>query len=345
MKNYFLLTTLISFSAFAQQVTMLQSNEPTVGSLKTMYVCDPMTNPLANTKGMGVTWDFSNLISSNSTKSISIIDPSTSSNSSSYPGATKAFNIQGAITNFFSTSSTERLSHGFVFETSTTGQIIATFDSDKQQVVSYPFAYGNNLIDAFSGSLKFSLNGIPQNTTCTGKSYATIDGQGTLLLPSGNTFNDVIRYKIVDTVFTQIYFPSQIDFIVVREQYEYYDLSNDVLPIFMFTYFDMKQVGFPLPIASQSAILSAIQPTNTAAATNLSSTEFKIAPNPTEDWFSLEMKGSVPAKLTISDLSGRIVKTVESFSNGQTVSVADLPKGTYLVTLDQSIQSEKLVVH
>jgi hypothetical protein len=324
---------------------MLQSNEPTVGSLKTMYVCDPMTDPLANTKGIGVTWDFSNLISSNSTKSISIIDASTSSNSSSYPGATKAFNIQGAITNFFSSTATKRLSYGFVFETSSMGQIIATFDSDKQHIVSYPFAYGNNLIDAFSGSLKFSLNGLPQNSTCTGNSYATIDGQGTLLLPSGNTFSDVIRYKIVDTVFTQIYFPSQIDFIVVREQYEYYDLSNDVLPIFMFTYFDMKQVGSGLTVASQSAILSAIQPTNTATATNLSSTEFKLAPNPTEDWFSLELKGSIPAKLSISDLSGRVVKTVESFSNGQTVSVVDLPKGTYLVTLDQSIQSEKLVVH
>jgi hypothetical protein len=344
MKYSLLLSTLLSGVSFAQTVTMEQANEPAIGNTKTMYVCDSLTEPLANTTGSGVTWDYSNVIGANSTKIIEIIDPATSAYSSAYPTSTKGFSIQGSLTNFYNSTATERVSQGFVFEEPSLGVFVATFETDEQKTVSYPFAYGSVLNDAFAGSLQFSLNGVAQNPTCTGNSYASIDGEGTLLLPSGNAFSNVIRYKIVDTVFTQVSFIIPIDIIFVRTQYEYYDLSNDVLPLFTYTDVKINQSGSSTPLATQTAILSSVQPTAMASVFDITSNEFSIAPNPTTDQFVLKLKGNQTHSLTISDLSGRVVKSIDELTNGQAVSVAGIPSGTYLVKLDHSVHSEKLII-
>ena len=344
MKHPLLLATLLTGSAFAQTVTMEQSNEPAIGDTKTMYACDSLTDPLASTTGSGVTWDYSNVIGANSTKIIEIIDPATSAYSSAYPTSTKGFSIQGSLTNFYNSTATERVSQGFVFEEPSLGVFVATFETDEQKTVTYPFSNGSTLNDAFAGSLQFTFNGMAQNPTCTGTSYASIDGQGTLLLPSGNTFTDVIRYKIVDTVFTQVNFIVPIDVIFVRTQYEYYDLTNDVLPLFTYTYVNINQAGSSTPLATQTAILSSVQPTEMASLSEVSSLEFSIAPNPATDQFIVKTKGTQPNSLTISDLSGRILKTVSELTNGQSISIADLPAGTYIVKLDHADHAEKLII-
>ena len=345
MKHSLLLATLLSGISFAQTVTMEQANEPTIGNTKTMYVCDSLTDPLASTTGSGVTWDYSNVVGANSTKIIEIIDPATSAYSSAYPTSTKGFSIQGSLTNFYNSTATERVSQGFVFEEPSLGVFVATFETDEQKTVSYPFAYGSTLNDAFAGSLQFTFNGVAQNPTCTGSSYASIDGEGTLLLPSGNSFSNVIRYKIVDTVFTQVAFIVPIDVIFVRTQYEYYDLTNDVLPLFTYTYVNINQAGSSTPLATQTAILSSVQPTAMASVFDITSNEFSISPNPTTDQFVLKMKANETHSLTISDLSGRAVKSIDDLSNGQAVSVAGLPSGTYIVKLDHSEHTEKLIIN
>lgn len=342
MKNLLLLASLYSGSLFAQTVTMEQSNEPSIGNLKNMYLCDSLTDPLESVTGNNVTWDYSNVVGINSNRTVEIVDPATSPYSAQYPTSTKGFSIQGSLTNFYNSTVAERVSQGFIFEEPSFGLVIATFETDEQKTVSYPFSYGSTLTDNFAGSLQFDFNGMAQNPTCTGTSYATIDGQGTLLLPSGNTFSNVIRYKIVDTVFTQVSFIVPIDVIFVRTQYEYYDLTNDNLPLFTHSFVTISQASSSTPLATQTAVLSAVQPTITAGLNSLKNETILISPNPARENISVT-SFEKNATLFISDLAGRVFLSFKVESIDQVIDISTLPQGTYLITSDQSGSPLKFV--
>ncbi|MEY4602791.1 MAG: hypothetical protein RIT43_83 [Bacteroidota bacterium] len=328
--------------ANAQTVTMEQANEPSVGNLKTMYLCDSLTDPLETVTGNNVTWDYSSIVGINSTRTIEVIDPATSPYSAQYPTSTKGFSIQGSLTNFYNSTATERVSQGFIFEEPSFGLVIATFGTDEQKTVSYPFAYGSTLTDNFAGSLQFDFNGMAQNPTCTGTSYASIDGQGTLLLPSGNTFSNVIRYKIVDTVFTQVSFIVPIDVIFVRTQYEYYDLTNDNLPLFTHSFVTISQASSSTPLATQSAVLSSVQPTITTSLTALTEENILIYPNPATEDITISSIGK-NTTLFVSDLAGRTILSLETESFNQVIDISELPEGTYLLTSDRMSSPIKLI--
>jgi hypothetical protein len=59
-----------------------------------------------------------------------------------------------------------------------------------------------------------------------------------------------------------------------------------------------------------------------------------IKPNPVADVLHLELKSNItPAEITVSDLYGRIIKTVSVTDNQTSLSVAGLPSGVYTVTI------------
>jgi hypothetical protein len=334
-KQLLLVTTLITGMASAQ--TMDQSNEPAIGDLRLMYTCDSTTPKLENTTGSAVTWDYSQLIGLNGqTKTIELIDPATSPNAASFTTSTKAFNIQGSLTNYFNSTTNQRVGQGFVFEEPSFGSVLAVFDVNEQIMVNYPFALNDNLADPFEGQLTFEFNGVPQNPTCTGRSYASIDGSGTLKLPGSVNLSNVIRYKTVDTVFTQVSFVIPLDVEIIREQYEYYDFASGNLPVFVYSSVTIQQIGATTPLIEQSVILSSEQPTSNAGLENLSALNVSIFPNPANDQlvFSGDLKGLNMAKIV--DATGREVKTIvfDGFNTGAKIcDVTDLTSGNYFVQL------------
>jgi hypothetical protein len=220
MKKHLLFTALL-FSAATQAQQLDASNEPTVGTTQTMYLLDTLTDAYPTITGSGVTWDYSTIVGMNmETRVIEILDAPTSLYADSFPGATKIMSIQGSISNYFSSTGSDRVSQGFVYEEPAFGTVIAKFDVDNETSMQYPFSNGDYFSDVFSGSLSFDFNGMPQNPTATGVAHAAVDGQGTLLFPNSTSVPNVIRYKMVDTVFTQVNFIGVMDIEFVRTQYE-----------------------------------------------------------------------------------------------------------------------------
>jgi hypothetical protein len=334
-KQLLFVTALITGMASAQ--TMDQSNEPSIGDLRLMYTCDSTTPKLENITGSGVTWDYSQLIGLNGqTKTIELIDPATSPNAASFTSSTKAFNIQGSLTNYFNSTTTQRIGQGFVFEEPSFGTVLAVFDVDEQIMVNYPFALNDNLADPFEGQLAFEFNGVPQNPTCTGRSYASIDGSGTLKLPGSVNLSNVIRFKTVDTVFTQVSFVIPLDVEIIREQYEYYDFASGNLPVFVYSSVTIQQIGATTPLIEQSVILSSEQPTSNAGMEDLSTLNVSIFPNPADNQliFSGDLSGLALAKIV--DATGREVKTIvlDEFNSGAKIcDVTNLVGGNYFVQL------------
>jgi hypothetical protein len=334
-KQLLFVTAFITGMASAQ--TMDQSNEPAIGDIRLMFTCDSTTPKLENITGSGVTWDYSQLIGLNGqTKTIELIDPATSPDAASFTTSTKAFNIQGSLTNYFNSTPTQRIGQGFVFEEPSFGTVLAVFDVDDQLMVNYPFALNDNLADPFEGQLTFEFNGVPQNPTCTGRSYASIDGAGTLKLPGNVNLSNVIRFKTTDTVFTQVSFIIPLDVEIIREQYEYYDFASGNLPVFVYSSVTIQQIGATTPLIEQSIILSSEEPTSYAGMEDLSSLNVTIFPNPADGQFvfSGDLNGLSMAR--IIDATGREVKTMvfdEINSGVKKCDVSDLVSGNYFVQL------------
>jgi hypothetical protein len=339
------LFTLFSINEIWSQIdTMYQTNEPSIGDTKLMYVCDTSTSSLEQIKGENVIWDYTQIIGVNSEKAIEIIDPATSIYHASYPTSSKCYSVPGSLSTFYNSTIDSRNSQGFVFEEQTLGVVMATFDSNEQKMVQYPFSVGNYLVDNYSGHLLFTFFNQIQNPECHGTSHATIDGKGTLLLPSGNSFSNVVRYKIVDTVFTQINMGAPIDVMFIRQQFEYYDLTNEVLPLFTFTSVAFKQVSSTLIIANQISVLSSVKPIQTASNNVLNGNILGITPNPATDYVKVKFTGGLPLSIQILDLYGKVLKEVKDVCTETTISVQEFPPGMYFFSCNSSLFSRKLIV-
>lgn len=333
MKKRLLFAAMVLTSVSMTAQTLNFSNEPNLGDSKQMFSCDPLTSNLSAITGTGVTWDYTTIVGMNNAQQIvEVMDPATLPNAASFPLSTKALSVQNSITNYFSSTANERTSQGFVFQEATLGTVIAKYDVDNQVMMQYPFGANDFFSDIFSGSLDFSFNGTPQTPLCNGNSLATIDGQGTLLLPNATSISNVIRYKLTDTIFTQVD-PGfgLLDIEFVRNQYEYYDLATGNLPVFMHTSILVQQLGGSTPLLEQTVVVSSVEPTLQMSLATLDQTPLTIFPNPSEGTIHFSGDFSFDACARIFDNSGRKIATIESLNNGQSVDISFLNPGIYSV--------------
>lgn len=74
---------------------------------------------------------------------------------------------------------------------------------------------------------------------------------------------------------------------------------------------------------------------------------FKVSPNPTTSYFSIQFEENQECKVVIYDLSGRVIKSL-MVECGERISVTDLNSGIYILKiydLNQKIYSYKLAVY
>lgn len=333
MKKQLLFFGLLTGSfSFGQSMT--QSNEPTIGQSKMYYLCDTLTPDLATTTGASVTWDYTQVVGTGGTSTISVLNPSTTTNASSFASATKAIEYQNLLLNYISSTSTERVSHGFVISDNNVGDIIANFSTNTQKAMDYPFSYGSSVSDLFSGTLSFDFSGFPQNPPCTGTGHSSIDGTGTLKLPNNTTLTNVIRYKSIDTLNATIVLIGDIECIL--RQFEYFHLPNDTLPVFAYSQILIQGVGGGAPLLNQRTTFSSVQPKYTLALNTESAVSFNVYPNPATGKVMFNGEFASDATVTIVDQLGRSMTEAISLKNGQTVDLSTLSAGIYTAVVSSN---------
>jgi hypothetical protein len=340
MKKSILFTVLMaSFSVSSQSLT--QANEASVGENLIMYVCDSIDD-YSNNQGTGVTWDYSNLVGiAGQTRVVSIDDPASTVNTSSFPTSTFAISAGSLLASYYTSTSTQRMSQGFVFSEPTLGDVVVKFDTDEAKVMDYPFSNGSMVTDNFEGQLNFTLSGIPQISALTGTVYSSIDGQGTLVLPGLTTIADVIRYKIIDTTYTDIIILGGIE--IIRIQYEYYDITNTSLPIFSHTTLIAKQTGSSSPISTQTLVLSSIETDEFLAVNKINKLEVSVYPNPTDNEIKLNGNFSPNAIATIYDQSAHIMIST-NLSNESILNTSSLDTGIYMVKIQDNEETATIKI-
>lgn len=330
--NLLLATSLITGAAFGQ---FNQTNEPAIGATANLYVVDSNASNLSAITGTGVTWDYSGIggYGAGATKTISVITPP----NSDFTGAQKAVQIPNFITTYFSSTGTERVSQGFSFEDPSIGTIDLILDGNTELLMNYPFAVTNSLTDAFAGNAHTTV--FPTAIPTTGNITASVDGSGTLKLSSTVTLNNVLRYKIVENATANAgLFTAQIN----RTQYEYYDLANSSLPVFVHAQLTVDVNG----PSTQNLVMSSVLPAETVGLNELGTQEFGLYPNPANE--SVTLSGlSGNETISIIDLAGKTVLSTENTGATQTINVSDIKAGIYNVVVisNGSRTTKKLTIN
>lgn len=327
-KKLFIASLLFSSVVSAQNLTQL--NEPAIGASASMFVCDSSYSDFASTNGTGVTWDFSAITGYAGVPSKMITVEAPSSNA--YDPATKVTVIDGLISTYWTSSSTDRTSQGFVYTDVTVGDVEVNLSTDNEKIADYPFAFGNSFTDAYEGTL-YNGSLTPSGAVpCTGTATAEIDGQGTLILPGSVTLPNIVRYKVVESSSATVTLgPLTLDVTVTRTQYDYYDINNSSLPVYTHLKIDAANSG--TPINSTSLVLSSVEPTVLVGLSDVAKNDFVVYPNPTQGKITLKGDFSSNASAVVVDQAGRVVVSVDSLSNGTTLDLSSVQKGIYSVVI------------
>ncbi|AEA44865.1 T9SS type A sorting domain-containing protein [Fluviicola taffensis] len=318
--NLLLATSLLTGAAFGQ---FTQANEPTIGNTRIMYVLD---SNAVNYATATATWDYSTTIGyPNSSKTVLVVDATTTANASNYAGATKAIEIPGFTTSYFSSTASDRSSQGYVFETGPGQTVQVRFDANPAKLMNYPYALTNTLTDTYSGDSQVPVLG---SAATSGTITTTVDGTGTLKLNATTTLNNITRFKIVDNA-TATTLAGPV--VVERVQYEYYDLSvtTNGLPVFVHSNLKVTSNLFNL---DQTLVMSSVAPDEYLALSKNNKATFGVYPNPANE--SVLISGlSGNETVSIIDMAGRTILTAQNAGTSQSFNVSDVQAGIYTVVV------------
>jgi hypothetical protein len=339
-KKLLLITTLFLASTVTAQFT--SSNVPDVGDNIQLYIVDSSAVNLEAITGAGVIWDYSGLSDYNeATREITVKDPQNTSHSITFNNSTKAIETEGELITFVKEVGNERLSQGVVYNDAEFGNLILTLENDQGLYYSYPFDLGNTITDDISGTATFTYLGQTVNSPAVGKLYASVDGLGTLKLGLNAEYNDVLRYKLVDTMRLATILG---EYLVIHKQFEYYDHTVSNLPIFTHSYLWFGPTGGP-PRNEFTFVLS--KDIITSSITEETLAEAKVYPNPANDIVNVELPNGVnDAEISIVDALGREILKTSINSAFTNLSVSHLEKGTYFVKIaaDNIVATKTLIL-
>lgn len=337
MKKNLLIASLLLSGAASAQFT--QANEPAIGAAQPMYEVDQSADPYSTLTGAGQTWDYSMYGKlDDSPRTFSVVDPATTPEGATFTAADKAIVIEGFMTTYISSTSTERVSQGFVYIDGTDTTVV-DISSNDELLMNYPMALSNSLVDTYGGTVNSTL--APTPFSCTGNNIASVDGSGTLILNASTTLSNVLRYKLIDTASATVPFVGEV--LLVRSQYEYYELSSGNLPVFIHSTMSIA-IGAGTPTVT-SVVLNYVEPDGYAAINENTLTGVTVYPNPANDVLSVKgLKNN--AILTLVDAQGKTIATQAVEAGIATMNIDNVNAGVYFlhITSNNETSVQRVVV-
>lgn len=332
-KIYTLLTAIaiVSFS-FAQTQLTQANSAPTSGNSYTYYVADSSASPGA--AGSGQTWDFSTLQGYGNSFSLDVVNASSTPDYPTYFSSSSVADTAAGQNKTYYTSTVDSLnSQGLIIPNApTVGKVIVEFDGDDEKLLTYPFQMGNNFTDGISGTAYF--NGV--SAAVSGNVTVTADGSGTLKMPMGNIFSNVLRVKTVENL-TGSFLGQTVTLSSTR--YDFYDTDSSKYPILRFV-----QASFN---GAQNNFVWSQYPLNAGAGiqTLANVNAFNIYPNPANNNvnINIDLKQAQNVQINIYDMTGRALKTITrtglTGSNTFAINTSKFTTGIYNVVLQSNNKS------
>ncbi len=306
-------------TATAQPTLTSITTLPTAGLTNTLFRA---SSAAPGPAGANQTWDFTSVTSSASLSSSYEACPGTNQYCDTFAGA----NLTGleVITNntlFYNASSSKLSIVGARGAGFAGGTVVNNYFSNPEDILRFPMSYNTTYID--TSRVAYTAFGAPARRT--GYTTVTADGWGTLKVPGGTTYTNVLRIKRTATYYdTGSVLGAPTTAIINITLHQWYS------PAYKEFLMLIGQVSLPgQPTGTTAAWTDPI----TAAGVNDETGRaiaFSTAPNPAQDGIVVRWAAGSQATLTLQDLTGRTV--AQTAGRGEAMmDVAALPRGMYLL--------------
>lgn len=300
---------------FSAQITLTKaSNDPIVNDV----VDNKLIVGTVDNSASGANTTFSNGSLTLGTAAPSNYTAPTPAEITTFPGSTiKMFD--GTNTIFYKASATKLEITGII-----NPQITLNLNTDNATYINYPTTFGPVQTDTAKGSFTSVItNGMILGTLST-----EADAYGTLLL-NGQTYSNVLRVKFIQSF--NLYSVIDVGFTspigsVTNTAYSYYDAAHRY-PLLSST---AANISIPVLSINQTTTNAVALNLATLAVSNTIKKEnFRVYPNPAQDFIGFKGNTEEYSKANIYSLDGRLIKTANV--NSGNVQISDLPPASYFI--------------
>mgnify|MGYP003577059849 CR=1 FL=1 len=295
-------------AAFSAQTTITKAfNDPIIGETVNNFNVNGTVDNSAT--GNGVT--FSNGSLTQGATSTTNYSAPTPSEVSTYPGTTIKM-VNGTTTILYKATASKLEITGFI-----TPDATLNFSTNNGTFISYPAAFGYTETDNAQGTFTSSAASGNFNGTIN----ISADAAGTLIV-GPKTYNNVLRIKSIQNFnLTVSGFPVGT---VTNTTYAYYD-STHKFPLLSTTTANINAVG--MNQTTQGA--QALNEVFLGVSDVVKKSNFKIYPNPAQDFIQFKGETSGFSKANIYSLDGKLVKTTDMKSGK--IQISELPPAAYFI--------------
>ena len=329
MKTLYLFIIGIIITGTIQAQITLNSNTstPDIGqSFTYISVLSPSLN--VSQSGANQTWDLSSI--SGTPADFNYIDPSTATESGSFPAASLVEAIATTET-YYSRSSSEYTIEGRLIP----GSQRETYATDKREILKFPLGYNDVYNETFAGLLE-NLSTL-QTMDRSGTTKIEADGYGSLILPYG-TINNVLRVKTIQE-YTDYYFGNP--FVTYNDtMYFWYNATTkNYIASHTTSYVNGMPYISNATYIDQGGLVTSIDETKTIEKT------ISFYPNPANDYITINNNGQSVA-INIIDVTGKSIMDLNVENGEQLIGLSNLSKGIYFLRYTQNSQAytEKLII-
>ncbi len=322
------------------QLTLTKAfNEPVIGDVNISHRWDS-TAALDNNAGPNTLWDFSALTTNTGVSTSNYTTVAGSTDAGNYPNATFAeFDGNAGYTYYRATATaTPQLELLGIYQPS----LSINLNTNPAVIAVWPIAYGYNKTDALSGTVSTPTIG----GNATGNVKTSASGTGTVLLPGGLTFTNVLQVTATQTINISLMAgPIPVaSATVLSTNYQYYH-STQKFPILSVNYQTISGAfsGSSASIRINNNVIAGIKEAGLKS-------DFSVYPNPANDRLNLALTNQKAENVSVKILNnlGQLVKTVElgnSTNINSQIDLTDLNSGIYIIktNVGSASSSKKLI--
>ncbi len=332
MKKIFtlVLSTFFVSNILNAQLTLTKAfNEAVIGDVNIRKGHDSVSVIPKNT-GVNQLWDFSTLLTNTVTESATYTTVASVASGTAYPAAT--------MTEFDGVNSND-----FIKITASSYEFLGTKNpstalnyTNSGIFATWPVSMGYSGSDTFAGSAAITtLSGTAIGTVATNAT-----GTGTLQLPGGLNFTNVLQVQLTTTLNLNLS-GGTITATVVGRQYMYYHGSQK-FPILTVNYNRTSGAftAFTVDILANNAAIAGIDEI-------LLNSDFAVYPNPSTGLITIRSKSNSNVKVEILNLLGENVYYETISSGNQSLNLQHLPNGIYTLKISENekiISTNKIII-